>query len=138
MRTPPNLTGHERTFDPGDIIVTKTDLKGRITYANRVFLNLSQLELNNTLEQPHSLIRHPGMPRTVFKLLWERIEAGKEIFAYVVNRAMTGITRTGASPTGASSTRPSGRSMTSSARSNSVAAAARTACRVPMMCFTRN
>jgi hypothetical protein len=90
MRTPPSLTGHERTFDPGDIIVTKTDLKGRITYANRVFLNLSQLELNNTLEQPHSLIRHPGMPRTVFKLLWERIEAGKEIFAYVVNRAMNG------------------------------------------------
>lgn len=90
MRTPPNLTGHERTFDPSDIIVTKTDLKGRITYANRVFLNISQLELGGTLEQPHSLIRHPNMPRTVFKLLWERIEAGKEIFAYVVNRAMNG------------------------------------------------
>jgi PAS domain-containing protein len=90
MRNPPTLTGHERTFDPGDVIVTKTDLKGRITYANRVFLNISHLELGNTLEQPHSLIRHPGMPRTVFKLLWERIEAGKEIFAYVVNRAMNG------------------------------------------------
>jgi PAS domain-containing protein len=90
MRNPPTLTGHERTFDPGDVIVTKTDLKGRITYANRVFLNISHLELGNTLEQPHSLIRHPGMPRTIFKLLWERIEAGKEIFAYVVNRAMNG------------------------------------------------
>ncbi|MEQ1755997.1 MAG: chemotaxis protein [Micropepsaceae bacterium] len=90
MRTSPTLTGHERTFDPGDVIVTKTDLKGRITYANRVFLGISQLELSHTLDAPHSLIRHPSMPRCVFKLLWERIEAGKEIFAYVINRAMNG------------------------------------------------
>lgn len=90
MRNPPPLTGQERKFDPGDVIVTKTDLKGRITYANRVFLNISQLDLGNTLSEPHSLIRHPQMPRCVFKLLWERIEAGKEIFAYVLNRATSG------------------------------------------------
>jgi hypothetical protein len=90
MRNPPPLTGQERKFDPGDVIVTKTDLKGRITYANRVFLNISQLTLGNTLNEPHSLIRHPQMPRCVFKLLWDRIEAGKEIFAYVLNRATTG------------------------------------------------
>jgi hypothetical protein len=90
MRAAPNLTGHERSFDPGDVIVTKTDLKGRITYANRVFLNISHLELGGTLDQPHSLIRHPHMPRCIFKFLWERIEAGKEIFAYVMNRATNG------------------------------------------------
>ena len=90
MRTTPLLSGHERTFDPSDVIVTKTDMKGRITYANRVFLRISQLELGDTLSAPHSLIRHPSMPRCVFKMLWERIETGKEIFAYVVNRAMNG------------------------------------------------
>lgn len=90
MRTSPSLTGNERMFDPGDVIVTKTDLKGRITYANRVFLRISHLNLSDALDEPHSLIRHPAMPRCVFKLLWERIETGKEIFAYVINRAMNG------------------------------------------------
>jgi hypothetical protein len=85
-----SLSGNERTFDPSDVIVTKTNLKGRITYANRVFLDISHLKLSDALDAPHSLIRHPNMPRCVFKLLWERIEAGKEIFAYVVNRAMNG------------------------------------------------
>ena len=90
MRNSAALTGHERTFDPGDVIVTKTDLKGRITYANRVFLSISHLELDVPLDHPHSLIRHPHMPRCVFKLLWDRIQAGQELFAYVMNRSMNG------------------------------------------------
>jgi hypothetical protein len=84
------LTGRERRFAADDVIVTKTDLKGRITYANRVFLGLSEIDLDKAIGAPHSLIRHPDMPRCIFKLLWERIESGKEIFAYVINRALTG------------------------------------------------
>ncbi|HWA49576.1 MAG TPA: PAS domain-containing protein [Dongiaceae bacterium] len=90
MRTDIVLTGRERHFNPDEVIVTKTDLKGRITYANRVFLGISQLNLKQAIGAPHSLIRHPDMPRCVFKLLWDRIESGKEIFAYVLNRAISG------------------------------------------------
>jgi PAS domain-containing protein len=85
-----SLTGRERFFDSADVIVTKTDLKGRITYANRTFLNIANLDVRHTLDAPHSVIRHPDMPRAVFWLLWETIQAGKEIFAYVLNRATNG------------------------------------------------
>ena len=85
-----SLTGHERFFDASEVIVTKTDLKGRITYANRTFLDIAGLDVRHTLDAPHSLIRHPDMPRSVFWLLWETIQAGKEIFAYVLNRATNG------------------------------------------------
>ena len=84
------LTGRERHFGDNEVIVSKTDLKGRITYANRVFLDIAGLTLKKAIGQPHSLIRHPHMPRCVFKLLWTRIEAGHEVFAYVLNRAMNG------------------------------------------------
>jgi len=84
------LTGVERAFEPDEIIVSKTDLKGRITYANRVFLRLAGYDERSILGEPHSIIRHPEMPRCVFKLLWDTIAAGNEIFAYVVNRACNG------------------------------------------------
>ena len=84
------LTGVERTFAPTDIIVTKTDLKGIITYANQVFLDVAGITEAQAIGAPHSIIRHPDMPRAVFALLWSRLQAGKEIFAYVLNMAATG------------------------------------------------
>lgn len=84
------LTGRERRFDDDEIIVSKTDLKGRMTYCNEVFLRIAGYTEKECLGQPHSMIRHPEMPRCVFKLLWDTIEAGHEIFAYVVNRAKDG------------------------------------------------
>ncbi|SEH27419.1 PAS domain-containing protein [Magnetospirillum fulvum] len=85
-----HLTGVERTFGRDDIIVSKTDPKGRIIYANEVFLSIAGYTEDEILGAPHSIIRHPEMPRCVFKLLWDTIESGKEIFAYVVNRAKNG------------------------------------------------
>lgn len=84
------LTGVERHFPDSEIIVTKTDTRGWITYANEVFSAISGYGEAEALGQPHSLIRHPHMPRCVFKLLWDTIEAGREIFAYVNNRAKNG------------------------------------------------
>ena len=81
-------TKTEVFFDPGDIIVSKTDLKGRITYANKIFCDIAGYSLSETLGQPHNFIRHPDMPRCIFRLLWETLEKGDEIFAYVKN--MTG------------------------------------------------
>ena len=90
MKKDVSLTGNERFFDRDDFIVTKTDLKGRITYANRTFLRVAGFTEQECLGQPHSIIRHPDMPRCVFKLLWDTIEAGQEVFAYVINRAKNG------------------------------------------------
>lgn len=84
------VTGVERFFDDDEIIVSKTDLKGHITYANRVFLKLADYDERDVLGQPHSVIRHPEMPRCVFKLLWDTVQKGEEIFAYVVNRSKNG------------------------------------------------
>lgn len=84
------LTGVERRFSPDDIIVTKTDMGGRIIYGNPTFLRISNLTEREALGQPHNLIRHPDMPAAVFRLLWNTIHQGKEIFAYVINRATNG------------------------------------------------
>ncbi|HWA46147.1 MAG TPA: PAS domain-containing protein [Hypericibacter adhaerens] len=83
-------TNVERRFEPHEIIVSKTDLKGRLTYVNRTFMAISDFNESELLGQPHSLIRHPDMPRCVFKLLWDTIQARKEIFAYVKNMTKTG------------------------------------------------
>jgi PAS domain S-box-containing protein len=84
------MTGHEQLLDPGDTIVSKTDPTGRITYVNRVFTDISGFSEEEMLGAPHSVIRHPDMPRVVFKLLWDAISSGNEIFAYVVNRCKNG------------------------------------------------
>lgn len=84
------MTGVERTFGKDEIIVSKTDTKGRIIYANEIFVRVGGYTEQELLGQPHSLVRHPDMPRSVFKLLWNTISSGKEMFAYVVNRAKNG------------------------------------------------
>lgn len=86
----PTPTGIERTFGEDEIIVSKTDRQGRITYANDVFLRVSGYKESEIIGQPHSVIRHPDMPRAVFALLWKQIESGREIFAYVVNLSKNG------------------------------------------------
>jgi PAS domain S-box-containing protein len=83
-------TGVERSFGENELIVSKTDPRGVITYANDVFLRVSALSEDQALGRPHNLIRHPDMPRAVFKLLWDTLEQRKEIFAYVLNLAADG------------------------------------------------
>lgn len=85
-----SLTGVERFFEDDEIIVSKTNLKGHITYANRVFLKLADYTEQEIIGQPHSIIRHPDMPRCIFKLLWDTLEGDQEIFAYVLNRSKNG------------------------------------------------
>ncbi|MEQ6903464.1 PAS domain-containing protein [Nocardioides sp. YIM 152588] len=83
-------TGVERTFGQDEVIVTKTDRAGRMTYVNDVFCRVSVYPETEMLGQPHNMIRHPDMPRAVFKLLWDTVGAGSEIFAFVVNLAADG------------------------------------------------
>jgi PAS domain S-box-containing protein len=83
-------TGREITFADHELIVTKTDLTGVITYANEVFLRVAGYTEDEVLGQQHNMIRHPAMPRCVFWLLWDTLKAKREIFAYVLNQAKNG------------------------------------------------
>lgn len=75
----------ESRFGEEEIIVSKTDARGHITYANDVFLRVSKFAWSDLEGKPHNVIRHPDMPRGVFKLLWDTIGAGSELFAYIKN-----------------------------------------------------
>jgi len=83
-------TDREVFFPDDEIIVSKTDTKGRITYANQTFCRTASYSEAELLGQPHSIVRHPDMPRAVFKLLWDTIFDGREIFAYVKNMTKHG------------------------------------------------
>jgi PAS domain S-box-containing protein len=83
-------TGREVFFPNDELIVSKTDVRGRITYVNRTFIAISGYEEDELLGEPHSVIRHPEMPRCIFRLLWETIQAEREIFAFVKNMCKNG------------------------------------------------
>lgn len=76
----------EKHLHDDDFIVSKTDLKGRITYGNDKFIEMSGYSEKELLGAPHNILRHEDMPKIVFKLLWDRVQSKKEIFAYVKNR----------------------------------------------------
>ena len=86
----PTPTGTERVLKDEDFIVSKTDLKGRIIYGNKIFIKMSGYSESELLGSPHSILRHPDMPKIVFKLLWDRIQNKEEIFAYVKNLCKDG------------------------------------------------
>ncbi len=73
-----------------DFIVSKTDPKGRIVYGNRIFIEFSGYSEAELLGSQHNIIRHPDMPRSVFRLLWDTIQGGEEFFGYVKNLSKDG------------------------------------------------
>jgi PAS domain S-box-containing protein len=85
-----HATAQERILGENDFIVSKTDLKGRITYGNRTFAQYAGFAEKEFLGKNHNIVRHPDMPKAVFKFLWDNIEQGREVFAYVKNRSRDG------------------------------------------------
>ncbi len=83
-------TAVERLLDPRIPIVTKTDLKGRITYANPAFVEISGFTLEELLGQPHNVVRHPDMPRDAFKDLWDTARRDEPWKGLVKNRCKDG------------------------------------------------
>lgn len=80
----------ELKFDDHEIIVSKTDTQGKITYGNALFLKLAGYSEKELLGAPHSIIRHPDMPKIIFQSLWDTVRQGKEIYAYVMNMSKNG------------------------------------------------
>ncbi len=58
----------------GELIVSRTDLKGIITYANETFAQISGYEIDELIGKPHNIVRHPDMPKSIFKELWETLK----------------------------------------------------------------
>jgi PAS domain S-box-containing protein len=84
------MNGTELFFGEDQFIVSKTDLQGKITYGNGLFIEISGYEERDLIGAPHNILRHSQMPALIFKLLWSTIKSGEEIFAYVVNKTKNG------------------------------------------------
>jgi len=78
-------TNKEVLLKEEDFIISKTDLKSKILYGNRIFIEISGYDEDELLGQPHNILRHPDMPRCAFKILYEHIKNGKEWFGFVKN-----------------------------------------------------
>jgi PAS domain S-box-containing protein len=83
-------TGKEIVVNEQDFIVSKSDPKGNIVYANRQFMQISGYREDELLGRQHNIVRHPDMPRGLFYLLWQKISRGQECFAYIKNLCKNG------------------------------------------------
>ncbi|OFZ70893.1 MAG: chemotaxis protein, partial [Betaproteobacteria bacterium RBG_16_58_11] len=90
MRTNLPVTNIERSLKEGEFIVSKTNLKGQITYINRPFMEISGFTEEELLGAPHNIVRHPDMPPAAFNDLWKTLQSGKPWRGMVKNRCKNG------------------------------------------------
>ncbi len=81
---------NEKKLGEEDFIVSKTDPSGRITYANRIFMEIAGYPEHELLGVQHNIIRHPEMPRGVFRFMWNTLKAGNEFFGFAKNLCSDG------------------------------------------------
>ncbi|MGR9114759.1 MAG: PAS domain-containing protein [Gammaproteobacteria bacterium] len=81
---------HEKKLGDNDFIVSKTDPTGKITYANRIFMEIAGYPESHLLGIQHNIIRHPEMPRGVFKFMWDTLKKGDEFFGFAKNLCADG------------------------------------------------
>jgi len=75
----------QEVFFDGRSLISETDTKGVITYVNRKFVEMSGYSKEEAIGQPHSLLRHPDMPKAAFAQMWKTIQSGKIWEGYVKN-----------------------------------------------------
>lgn len=83
-------TSEEIRMKEEDFIVSKTDAKGKITYCNEIFIYFSGYEEVDLIDQPHNIIRHPDMPRSVYRMMWANLQKEQEFFGIVKNLCKSG------------------------------------------------
>lgn len=84
------VTDNERTYNADTNILSTTDLKGAITYANPSFIEISGFSNDELIGKNHNIVRHPDMPPAAFQNLWDVIQAGKPWMGIVKNRCKNG------------------------------------------------
>lgn len=80
----------EHTLSDTDFLVSQTDSKGKIVFANEDFCKIAGYTLEELIGQPHSIVRHSDMPKLAFKDLWNTITSGKVWKGYVKNKTKNG------------------------------------------------
>ena len=80
----------EVVWDKTQTIMSKTDLFGTIEYVNQAFADVSGFEEDELMTHPHNIIRHPDMPKVIFKVLWDNIKAGNQFHGIVKNLTKSG------------------------------------------------
>lgn len=88
LKITPN--NNRRDLGENDFIVSKTDTKGRITYANRTFMDIVGFSEDDLLGVQHNIIRHPDIPRGVFRFMWDTLKGGDEFSGFVKNLCADG------------------------------------------------
>lgn len=86
----PIPNNHEQVLDTKDFLVSETDSKGRITFANDEFCKYSGYTIEELLGQPHNIARHPDMPKAAFEDLWKSVKSGEKWRGFVKNLAKDG------------------------------------------------
>ncbi|BBI58894.1 hypothetical protein HSBAA_02000 [Vreelandella sulfidaeris] len=79
MRNNQPVSQREIELKEDDFLVSRTDTKGRITYANPAFIDISGFEHAELMGAPHNLIRHPDMPPAAFANLWQTVQTGGNV-----------------------------------------------------------
>jgi len=90
MRNNGPVTDREQSYSASTMLVSMTDLKGRITYANAAFVQVSGYSLSELIGKAHNMVRHPDMPAAAFQDLWDTIQSGRPWTALVKNRCKNG------------------------------------------------
>jgi PAS domain S-box-containing protein len=80
----------EKLMRDEDFIVSKTDTKGLITYGNKIFQEFSGYTEKEIIGASHNIIRHPDMPRGIFKFIWDELVKQHEVLVYLKNMAADG------------------------------------------------
>ncbi|WP_458700729.1 PAS domain-containing protein [Sulfurospirillum sp. 1307] len=84
------MAGSEKILDDTALLVSETDKSGKIIYANDLFLDMSEFPLEELIGKPHNIVRHPDMPKSAFKELWETVKSGKVWEGFVKNKTKNG------------------------------------------------
>ena len=86
----PTPIDREVQWDTTKTLISETDVKGTITNVNDVFCAVAHYSASELIGQPHNLIRHPDMPKLIFKLLWDNLKVGNNFVGVIKNLAKTG------------------------------------------------
>ena len=90
MRNNGPVTNQEVELGDGDLLVSRTDASGIITFVNQKFIDISGFSEEELVGSPHNVVRHPGMPKEAYADLWTTIKAGKPWEGLVKNRTKSG------------------------------------------------
>ena len=86
----PTPIDREVVWNKSQVVISEADVYGRITNVNDVFSNVCGYSPDEMIGQPHSIIRHPDMPKLIFKLLWDNLKAGNNFIGVIKNLAKSG------------------------------------------------